>query len=84
MGNADPASRSGPPLAAFQEKHWERLLTDVTDRKVVPVVGPELMVLEHEGRTVRMVDRLADLLADRLGQPRCPPDALCPLVARWS
>ncbi|HUF62081.1 MAG TPA: toll/interleukin-1 receptor domain-containing protein [Verrucomicrobiales bacterium] len=50
----------------LEEKHWEQLLTDIHGRQVIPVVGPELMILEIDGKPVTLYRHLAKLLVERL------------------
>ncbi|HEV7731820.1 MAG TPA: toll/interleukin-1 receptor domain-containing protein [Candidatus Binatia bacterium] len=46
---------------------WDRLLGFIGDRKVIPVVGPELSTIEVGGVSVPLVVHLAERLADYLG-----------------
>lgn len=50
----------------LEERHWERLLADIQGRQVVPVIGPELQVMEVDGETLTLHDHLARELVKRL------------------
>ena len=50
----------------LEERHWERLLADIQGHQVVPVIGPELLVMELAGETLTLYDHLARELVKRL------------------
>lgn len=50
----------------LEERHWERLLADIQGRQVIPVIGPELLVIEVEGKPVPLYRHLARQLVARL------------------
>lgn len=50
----------------LEERHWERLLADIQGRQVVPVIGPELLVMELDGERRTLYDHLARELVGRL------------------
>ncbi len=50
----------------FTESNWDRLLTEIEGQRVIPVVGPELLLVEQEGRSGFFYDLLAKELARRL------------------
>jgi len=50
----------------FQERHWDRLLTEIEEGKVVPLIGPELLEIENNSQTINFYSYLAQLLAERL------------------
>lgn len=59
----------------LEERHWERLLADIQGHQVVPVIGPELLVMEVDGETLTLHDYLARELVKRLdleGLPEHP------------
>ena len=59
-----PGNRS---VTTFTERHWRNLLMDIEAGQVIPVVGPELLVVgEADGRPVTLYARLASELAARL------------------
>ena len=43
----------------LEESHWERFLADIQGRQVIPVIGPELLLAEVEGRPVTLCRHLA-------------------------
>ena len=43
----------------LEERHWERLLADIQGRQVIPVIGPELLLAEVEGKPVTLCRHLA-------------------------
>ena len=68
------------PAAGFTERQWRNLLMDIEAGQVIPVIGPELVVVrEVAGRPVTLATELATELATRLKlsvTPRSPHDAL--------
>ena len=50
----------------LEERHWERLLADIQGRQVIPVIGPELLILEVEGKPITLYRHLAQQLVTRL------------------
>jgi len=46
---------------------WDVLLASIEEGRVIPVVGPELLVLERDGREAPLYDLLAAALSTRLG-----------------
>lgn len=50
----------------LEERHWERLLADIQGRQVIPVIGPELLLVEVEGKPVTLYRHLAKQLVERL------------------
>ena len=58
------------PAAAAQEFFWDDLLEYIDERRVIPVVGAELlMVPDESGAEVPLQRLLAQRLADRLRVP---------------
>ena len=62
--------------AEFDDFFWEGLLLQVEDRRVVPVIGPDLLTIECDGRRVLLYRWAAERLAARLHLPavELPPD----------
>ena len=56
-----------------QEAFWDELLSYIEARSVIAVVGPELIVVEHEGRVEPYRKVLARRLAIRLKLPDMGP-----------
>src|SRR3954471_17709589 len=61
------AISSGPPVATFDDDAWEDLLNFVEEKQVIPIVGPELAVVQTESGTENLYTWLARSLAARLG-----------------
>src|SRR5215831_10459124 len=61
----------------------EDLLFNIEERRVVTIVGPELLIVEHEGQQVLLYRFLAERLAERLRIPldQLPPEASIAEVA---
>ncbi|MBW4050262.1 MAG: toll/interleukin-1 receptor domain-containing protein [Proteobacteria bacterium] len=55
-----------PPETALDENAWEDLLSFIEERRVIPIVGPELLMVASEGRPRLLYDVLAERLATRL------------------
>jgi hypothetical protein len=54
--------------AGLAERHWRNLLMDIEARQVVPIVGPELLVLEAApAKPVTLYDRIGAELVARFG-----------------
>ncbi len=51
---------------AFSDRQWGRLLTEIEDRRVVPVIGPEMLVLNLENETTTLARYVARELVRRL------------------
>jgi hypothetical protein len=62
---APPASS----LAAFDDDAWEDLLNYIEEKKVIPIVGPELCTVQTDAGSENLYTWLARSLAARLGQP---------------
>jgi len=56
--------------------HWSILLDSIEEGRVVPIIGPELLVFELDGRRVDLQRVLADRLAEALeiAPKELPPD----------
>lgn len=48
------------------EEFWEELLAYIEERRVVPVIGPELVTVEVDGARLPLTSVLAQRLADKL------------------
>jgi hypothetical protein len=53
-------------VATFRETNWKRLMTEIEHRRVVPVIGPELLDVVINGQGVPLYNYVADELARRL------------------
>jgi len=47
----------------WEEDIWDELLAHIDDHRVIPIIGPELLEVEADGRTVRLDRYVAVLLA---------------------
>ena len=50
----------------FRDRNWRQLLTEIRDRQVVPIVGPELLVSDADSGPRTFSRYLAEQLVDRL------------------
>jgi hypothetical protein len=53
-------------MMAFRDRNWKRLLTEIEQGCVVPIIGPELLRITMAGREMLLHDYLAGELAKRL------------------
>ena len=37
--------------SSFKERNWSRLLTEMENKNVVPIIGPELLLVNYNGTT---------------------------------
>lgn len=70
---AAASAPSGPPIAAFDDDAWEDLLNFVEEKKVILIVGPELVTVQTETGPENLYRWLARSLAARLGMPADAP-----------
>jgi class 3 adenylate cyclase len=64
------------PSQTLDEDAWEDLLDHIEDRRVIPIVGPELLRVETETGPRLLYDWLAEKLAAKLGvDPTLLPEA---------
>ncbi|HZZ19590.1 MAG TPA: toll/interleukin-1 receptor domain-containing protein [Opitutaceae bacterium] len=56
-----------PQPTQFHEDVWEDLLNYVEEKRVIPIIGPELLKVETETGPRLLMDVLAERLAARLG-----------------
>ena len=55
------------PSATLDDDAWDDLLDYIEDRRVVPIVGPELLKVDTDAGPRLLYDWLAEKLADKLG-----------------
>ncbi len=67
MIQPDPALAGGASPAPFDDDAWEDLLNYIEEKRVIPIVGPELLRVETETGPRALYDWLAEKLAARLG-----------------
>ena len=56
-----------PPLATLDDDAWEDLLNFIEERRVIPIIGPELLKVETEDGPRLLYDWVAEKLAAKLG-----------------
>ncbi len=56
-----------PPLATLDDDAWEDLLNFIEERRVIPIIGPELQKVETEDGPRLLYDWVAEKLAGKLG-----------------
>ncbi|HET9339827.1 MAG TPA: toll/interleukin-1 receptor domain-containing protein [Casimicrobiaceae bacterium] len=73
-----------PAPATLDEDAWEDLLNFVDERRVIPIIGPELLEVETESGPRLLYDWVAEKLAGKLGvdtaqlpQPATLNDVVC-------
>ena len=54
---------------SFSEPFWEDLLQFIDERQVIPILGPELLQIQRDGKTVLLDRYLAQRLGERLAIP---------------
>ena len=77
-----------PPLSTLDDDAWEDLLNFIEERRVIPIIGPELLKVETETGPRLLYDWLAEKLAGKLGvdtaqlpQPYTLNDVVCWFLA---
>ncbi len=58
-----------PPTASFDDDAWDDLLNYIEERRVIPILGPELLRVETETGPRLLYDWVAERLAARLSVP---------------
>ena len=78
----NPASRLQP--ATLDDDAWDDLLTFIEDKRVIPIIGPELLEVDTDTGPRLLYDWLAEKLAAKLGvdtallpQPYTLNDVVC-------
>ena len=56
-------------VAAFDDDAWEDILNYIEEKRVIPIVGPELTVVQTDAGAENLYSWLARALAARLGMP---------------
>jgi hypothetical protein len=65
------------------ERLWDELLDFIAEGRVIPVIGPELVMLDIHGQTTLLYSYLAKQLADRLQIDFEPSDSLNVVACRY-
>jgi hypothetical protein len=78
------ASAAVVPLSTLDDDAWEDLLSFIEERRVIPIVGPELLLVATESGPRLLLDWVAEKLAGRLNvniaelpQPYTLNDVIC-------
>src|SRR6478736_4639377 len=73
-----------PPLATLDDDAWEDLLNFIEERRVIPIIGPELLQVDTESGPRQLYEWVAEKLAVKLGvdtsalpQPFTLNDVVC-------
>ena len=73
-----------PAVATLDDEAWEDLLNFIEERRVIPIIGPELLKVDTETGPRLLYDWLAEKLAvklavdaSRLPQPCTLNDVVC-------
>ncbi|HSY94987.1 MAG TPA: toll/interleukin-1 receptor domain-containing protein [Steroidobacteraceae bacterium] len=79
-----PASAAAVPMSTLDDDAWDDLLSYIEDRRVIPIVGPELLLVSTERGPRLLLDWVAEKLAGRLNvniaelpQPYTLNDVIC-------
>src|SRR5688572_29405128 len=70
-------------IDANTERLWDQLLDFIADGRVVPVIGPELLMLDIDGEAALLYSYLARQLANRLQIEFEAGDALNTVACRY-
>jgi hypothetical protein len=78
------ASAAAVPMSTLDDDAWEDLLSYIEERRVIPIVGPELLLVSTERGPRLLLDWVAEKLAGRLNvniaelpQPYTLNDVIC-------
>ena len=63
MGSPFPTT----PPATLDEDAWDDLLNFIEERRVIPIIGPELLQVDIDGSPRQLYDWVAEKLAGKLG-----------------
>lgn len=65
------------------ERLWDQLIEFIEDGRVIPIIGPELLKLNIEGKATFLCTYLAEQLANRLQVDSEPTDTLNQVACRY-
>jgi TIR domain len=65
------------------EQLWRQLLSFIEDGRVIPVIGPELLLFDIDGKTTLLYSYLSEQLAKQLHISPEPADTLNAVVCRY-
>ena len=79
-----PASAAAVPMSTLDDDAWDDLLSYIEERRVIPIVGPELLLVSTDRGPRLLLDWVAEKLAGRLNvniaelpQPYTLNDVIC-------
>jgi len=79
-----PSASAAVPLTTLDDDAWDDLLSFIEERRVIPIVGPELLLVATERGPRLLLDWVAERLAGRLNvdvhelpQPYTLNDVVC-------
>ena len=72
MHTESSSSASSLSTAPFHDDVWEDLLNYIEEKRVIPIVGPELLKVETETGPRLLMEWLAEKLAARLNVDPAP------------
>lgn len=82
------ASAAAAPMSTLDDDAWEDLLSFIEERRVIPIAGPELLLVSTERGPRLLLDWVAEKLAGRLNvniaelpQPYTLNDLVCWLLS---
>ena len=70
-------------LTEFKEHHWDMLLDYIGQGRVVPVIGPELLVAAEDERHVPFYQAVSRRLARHFDMPEVEGETLSDLLSRF-
>jgi len=78
-------SAAALPMSTLDEDAWEDLLSFIEERRVIPIVGPELLLVSTERGPRLLLDWVAERLASRLNvhTTELPPNYTLNDVVCW-
>ena len=70
-------------LTEFKEHHWDMLLDYIGQGRVVPVVGPELLMANEEGHKVAFYQAVSNRLAHHFEMEEIAGETIDDFLARF-
>lgn len=67
------------PQARLSEREWDKLINVIIEGHVVPVIGPEFLITQHEGREDFLYNVWGRILAEQAGWTAAPEDGVSTL-----
>jgi hypothetical protein len=70
--NSEPAALPPPSASPFHDDVWDDLLNFIEERRVIPIIGPELLTVPTDSGPRLLFEWLAERLAARLSVDPAP------------